>query len=84
MHARATGRVTQLTRQPTEGRARDGGLRVGEMERDCFIGYGAASLLLERLMFSSDAFHVFVCSKCGFIGHRGKCEYCESERTKDS
>lgn len=78
MHARARGRYTVLTRQPTEGRSRDGGLRVGEMERDCMIGYGAASLILERLMFSSDAFHVYVCSQCGFIGFKGSCIYCQN------
>jgi DNA-directed RNA polymerase beta subunit len=84
MHARARGRYTVLTRQPTEGRSRDGGLRVGEMERDCMIGYGAASLILERLMYSSDAFHVYVCSVCGFIGFQGKCIYCSSNNGKDS
>ena len=79
MHARARGRVTTLTRQPTEGRSRDGGLRVGEMERDCLIGYGAASLIMERLMISSDAFEVYVCSKCGFIGYQGNCTYCSKD-----
>jgi len=76
MHARATGPRTSLTRQPTEGRAKDGGLRLGEMERDCFIGYGASNLLLERLMISSDVFKVFICSRCGFIAYQNHCTYC--------
>lgn len=78
MHSRARGPKSTLTRQPTEGRSRDGGLRLGEMERDCLIGYGAANLLLERLMISSDQFVVWVCNKCGFIGYEGMCSYCKN------
>eukprot|EP01112_Ceratiomyxa_fruticulosa_P021333 TRINITY_DN7466_c0_g3_i1.p1 TRINITY_DN7466_c0_g3~~TRINITY_DN7466_c0_g3_i1.p1 ORF type:complete len:1131 (-),score=237.49 TRINITY_DN7466_c0_g3_i1:136-3528(-) len=81
MHARARGPRQVLTRQPTEGRAKDGGLRLGEMERDCLIGYGASALLMERLMYSSDIFTVHVCKKCGLIGYEGWCQACKSDST---
>ena len=80
IHARSTGPRQGLTRQPTEGRARDGGLRLGEMERDCLVAYGASNLLLERLMLSSDVFSLPVCQKCGLIGQTGWCNACKSGR----
>ncbi|TXT08812.1 hypothetical protein VHUM_02940 [Vanrija humicola] len=80
MHARPTGPKASLTRQPTEGRSKDGGLRLGEMERDCLIGYGATQLLLERLMISSDAFDAQVCEKCGMLAYSGWCKGCASSK----
>ncbi|KAL5500312.1 hypothetical protein EMCRGX_G011852 [Ephydatia muelleri] len=80
MHARSKGPRAVLTRQPTEGRSREGGLRLGEMERDCLIGYGASMLLLERLMISSDIFEVDVCGKCGLLGYSGWCHFCKSSK----
>merc|ERR1712062_102975 len=78
MHSRARGPKAVLTRQPTEGRSRDGGLRLGEMERDCLIAYGASMLLVERLMISSDAFNVDVCNTCGLLSYSGWCHMCQS------
>lgn len=81
IHARARGPRAVLTRQPTEGRAADGGLRLGEMERDCLIGYGAAMMILERLMLSSDAFGCDICSTCGLIAYSRWCHGCQSSRS---
>ncbi|CAI4212519.1 unnamed protein product [Parascedosporium putredinis] len=78
MHSRARGPRAILTRQPTEGRSRDGGLRLGEMERDCLIAYGASQLLLERLMISSDAVDIDICEQCGLFGYKSYCHTCKS------
>jgi len=78
VHSRSIGPTTSLTRQPTEGRSRDGGLRVGEMERDCLIGHGTSFSLLERFMFSSDVYEVEICNSCNFLVAAKFCLKCNS------
>lgn len=84
-NSRSTGPVTMLTRQPMEGRAKDGGLRVGEMERDAMIAHSASFFMRDRLFRSSDYYEVDSCKDCGlFISVDLKkspvCSNCGSKR----
>ena len=86
MQARARGPVQILTRQPTEGKEKEGGLRFGEMEGETLVGHGAAMLLQEKFIEDSDRVVELVCEKCGVIGvhdqirNRKYCPLCNSSR----
>jgi len=86
MHGRASGKVALLTRQPIEGRARGGALRLGEMEQQALVAHGASLLLKER--YDSDKVKLYICSKCGTIALedtiRNKiiCPMCNSEEAE--
>jgi DNA-directed RNA polymerase II subunit RPB2 len=84
MHSRDHGPMQLLTKQPSEGRARDGGLRFGEMERDCMLGHGTIQFLKERMFDNSDKYLFYVCKECGAIANVNrrafiyKCPYCDN------
>jgi len=80
----SNGPIVMLTRQPSEGRARSGGLRLGEMERDCFIAHGTSNFLAERMLHVSDNYRIFICKKCGMHANVNtdkniySCKYCKN------
>ena len=67
IHSRARGPLNILTRQPVEGRGREGGLRIGEMERDCMLAHGTSGFLKEKLLNNSDLYEILTCGTCGFF-----------------
>jgi DNA-directed RNA polymerase II subunit RPB2 len=80
MHVRSWGNVDPYTQQPNAGRSRDGGLRCGEMEKDCMIAHGTSHFCMERLNTMSDPFQVDVCINCGFMTtNREVCSNCDSK-----
>jgi DNA-directed RNA polymerase beta subunit len=81
-HSRRQGKVQTLTKQPTEGKSKGGGLRFGEMERDALISHSASAFLREKLFLLSDKYSVPVCVNCGLIGHPGKtrCRSCPNDK----
>ncbi|ADO00458.1 hypothetical protein WIV_gp114 [Wiseana iridescent virus] len=83
MHARSHGQVTTLHRQPNCGRSQGGGLRFGEMEKDCILVHGATQFLNERMFLCSDPFQIDVCTNCGMISStHHKCNVCGSFNIK--
>ena len=87
IHSRASGPQQILTRQPAEGRSRDGGFRCGEMERDCIAAHGTAMFLKERLFDSSDPYELPVCGECGLFARKMRikdtliCDNCNNTKT---
>ena len=79
VHARAHGDLQVLTRQPLEGRSREGGMRAGEMERDCLLGHGASAFLGEKLLELSDYFEVDVCRRCNKFSNDDTCRICGAD-----
>ena len=84
-HSRSIGPMVNLTRQPAEGRCRDGGLRFGEMERDCMVSHGASRFTRGRMYDASDKYSVHICKKCGMIAayndemHIHNCNTCDNK-----
>ena len=85
IHSRGSnGPIVMLTRQPSEGRSKCGGLRLGEMERDCLIAHGISEFLKEKMLDTSDNYRIFICRTCGLLCDANpnkniyKCRYCKT------
>jgi DNA-directed RNA polymerase II subunit RPB2 len=80
----SNGPIVMLTRQASEGRSKNGGLRLGEMERDCLIGHGISEFLKEKMLDTADNYRIFVCKGCGMLCDANpsknifKCRHCKT------
>lgn len=84
LHARSSGSVNKLTRQAPDGRLKNGGLRLGEMELNCLNSHGASTILKERMFDCADSYQCYVCNECNLIAEVNEemkmylCKGCEN------
>ena len=84
IQVRDTGKIDLITKQPVGGRANQGGLKIGEMEKDSLVSHGVTNILKDRLLNNSDKTKLFICDICGIVAtkidNKYKCLSCETQK----